>query len=104
MKKSAQSKGDAAGRNAKGQFQNGNPTQWAKGQSGNPGGKRNPVTALCTEWGIDNNEEMIAKIGEMALAGERWACEFMAGYIQGKPEQTRRIIEESQGPITLINE
>lgn len=94
------------GRNADGTFNKDNPTVWKKGDpSPNPKGRANAITDIVRRLGNDkdNRLTMLERVYVLALSGEKWAVEFIAGYDQGKPVQTQITIEENREPIKIID-
>lgn len=68
---------------------------WTKGQSGNPLGKaklrrvqRALDMTLCERGPNDLAlRQIMSKIVDMAIEGERWACEYVRDTLDGKPTQ-----------------
>ena len=68
---------------------------WQKGQSGNPLGKakvkrvQRALDMVLCERGPDDLalRQIMAKVVDMAVEGERWACEYVRDTLDGKPSQ-----------------
>ena len=86
-----------ASRNADGTFR--------KGFSGNPGGAIKGAVSMKRllknrlREHPDLADEVIAKVEELAIAGERWAVELIFSYIDGKPHQSVEVIERVYDPV-----
>lgn len=67
--------------------------QWVKGQSGNPAGRKPRATeeaylkAVVKSMPRKDWLVVLAKVKQLAMRGERWAVEFYADRIIGKPVQ-----------------
>ena len=82
-------------------------TAWKPGQSGNPKGRPrsgHAITDIVRKLGDTKGqrEKMLEMVYTQAMAGEKWACEFIASYDQGKPKQTIETIERDPAEIIEI--
>lgn len=90
---------------------------FVEGQSGNPGGrpKRAKLTydtlmvelksreTSGTEADPKGMRKIVAKVVDLAEAGERWATEFIRDTVDGKPAQTI-IGDNDEDPVNLRHE
>ena len=86
-------------RDSKGKFKPGN--------NANPKGRPksgHAITDIIRELGDekDRRRRVLSNIYSLAEAGEKWACEFVAGYDQGRPVQTVDYIENKLEPVIGI--
>lgn len=77
------------------------------GVSGNPKGRPksgHAITDIIRKLGDEKEqrEKMLTNVYKLAVAGEKWAVEFIANYDQGKPKQTIETIERDPAEIIEI--
>lgn len=86
---------------------------WKRGQSGNPAGR--PKKELCipdilrrilsepsdADTRKTKLDAIMAKVSELALAGEEWAVQFIAVRTEGKPAETINL-NKTETPTIVV--
>jgi len=106
MTKPTKTAGKQKGREKNGQFKKGeqNGTPFKKGQSGNPKGRANSISdAIRRKDEEINGSAKLAEIAwEKAIEGDKGWAEFVAGYAQGKPQQSIDVTNHDKDELIII--
>ena len=93
-------------RDSKGRFKKGaqNGTPFEKGNNANPRGRANSISdAIRRKDSEINGSAQLAEIAwEKAIEGDKGWAEFVAGYAQGKPQQSIEVIERDPDDVIEI--
>ncbi|HBY67236.1 MAG TPA: hypothetical protein DEG69_05400 [Flavobacteriaceae bacterium] len=99
----------ADNRASNGQFKKGNQVgnRWAKGESGNPKGRRNAYTDLIKDMsftkanGKERREVILSKLFQLAERGDLRAIQFIIERLEGKAVE-RQVRTNKSEPIQVM--